>query len=137
MRCSHRQRGLCFLIIILLSLMLTQLQSIVAWELLHAHKRRGILWFIRSEAHRTLLLVLKIYLTQRGPPKNRRTIMTAGLAIRALATNNRRRSVARAKLTAIYAAPLSAQGLETGRSVMCCCQPHSKVVPRAGVAACC
>ena len=31
--------------------------------------------------------------------------MTAGLAIRALATNNRRRSVARAKLTVIYAAP--------------------------------
>jgi hypothetical protein len=40
-----------------------------------------------------------------GTTQNRRTIMTAGLAIRALATNNRRRSVARAKLTAIYAAP--------------------------------
>jgi hypothetical protein len=59
--------------------------------------------------------------------------MTAGLAIRALATNNQWRSVARAKLTVIYAAPgFLRKGLKRADR-FCAAASHTVKSYRAGV----
>lgn len=78
--------------------------AVVAREVLRGPKPRDTSWVIRRNPPGPTT-DSKNTSHPAGTSQNRRTIMTAGLAIRALATNNRRRSVARAKLTVIYAAP--------------------------------
>lgn len=78
-----------------------------------------------------------------GPAKNRRTTVSAGLVIRAHATNNRRRSVVRAELKSLYEAAGFYARARNGDFGSVLPASHTRQSRRAGVrgrsrvAACC